>query len=535
MIKDVPKEYDEYESDNFDDSYTNFSSITIPKHHESPKKRKFEETTSDDDNEFGYESSSSSSSSDDDEEFLKPKRKIRKIGSNQMGKRAQKMYMKNLKIPNLMRSKIMKEVMSYLSYAHSPVLSFVRKVAGFTDHKMEFYIEDVPYEAKKFIDAYHLVNEEMALMGVYYELFFKIFEVVKPLEAVQTLMKKKESAEKLQIKINELKKSEEEEEGKSLEKTEKNLKKLKREIDVWKEVVIKKGDEDPTKDIPPQEPFGKYVVDKIGGSIFAVKSHHTKKFERVLGFHKQKFKKLEYFCKESFCPYVNIISSSIEGIFKDLDNFDKNIIRGQDISHKLTQPVQIGTKLTGSFDLSDEGLPKKWDIKDLDHDYFIERVRRSIFHHMRKMRVNLSKNKLYSHLKFGIPIRYKSTFEARVDEALQDVKGQCNDKDNLIRVETILKQDNVMIKFARLVSLYLRMGEFDWNARNDRGAYRAYRNKEGYREERNYILNWFRGMRFDGTRFVSYNELNPLGFITRTYDDGGIQRLGSLEHVLGIK
>jgi hypothetical protein len=526
MIQDMEVEED---SDNLDESYTNFSSITIPKDHlVSPRKRKFDETSSESDDD---ESSDSSSSSD--EEFRRPRRKIRKIGSNQMGKRAQKAYMRNLKVPNLMRSKIMKEIMSYLSYAHSPTLSFVRTVAGLTDHKMEFYLEDIPYEAKKFIDAYHLVNEEMALMGVYYELFFKVFETVKPLEAVQTLMKKQEEAEKLEIEIDK------EEEETEKEKKTKLQKQLKREIGVWQEHVYQKEKHDPTRP-PPEpplepEPFGKHIVDKIGGNILVVKSHHNKKFARVLRFHKQKLQNLGSFCKESYCPYVNTISPCIGRIVKEFDNFDKDVIQGQDITRKLTQPVLIGTKLTGSFDLTDVGLPKKWDVKNLDHDYFVERVRRSIFHHMKKMRTNLGKNKLYSHLKFGIPIRYKNTFTARVDEALENVKGQCNDKDNLITVETILKQNNVMMKFAKLVSLYLRVGEFDWNARKDKGVYRAYRNKEGYKEERNYILNWFRGMRFDGTQFVSYNELNPYGFIPQTYNGGGISRSGSLERVLGIK
>lgn len=396
----------------------------------------------------------------------------------------------------------MKELLQYLSFIHRPIFSFVRDVAGFTSKSLSDFLIDIPYNVNKYIRAYQLVNEEKLLMATYHDLFAKLFEYVGKMEASHEILGKYNEAKKKKTQIINLKKIIEEKKLKQEEHGDLDTKLAKAKVKI-KELTeqIEKLQEQLSEKERVISPENLKRIKKFDpGDVPSVEPVEKLLIKKVLNTHLINLRRINSALIDTKEIAFVELSKTMKNIGGDLNEMSNKLESGSFEESSITNRLIGRDVFSGTFNLQSS---RDWTNRDYDSAYFKEKTQKAIYYHLRRIRKDVDTDKIMKYIKFNLPIRWKENLTSQTTFALDKVKGSCNDRRNLITIEAILRQREVSIRFSKLVGILLNAEEFDKSSRQPGGKYHAEKVFEGrYKQEEYKILNWFRGMRYDGRSFV---------------------------------
>jgi len=460
----------------------------------------------------------------------RPQRKRRKYSndvSRQMEILANRSMKKSITVPSYIRREVLREVMEYFKVVYNPFYSFVRTIAGLTSKKFEDFLIDIPPQAKKFIQAYSLVDEERSIMSTYYNLFFKLFSSIKPLDAFNQVVKNREKIKKLRVKLS-----------KDQETQSSPIRVIQTPADqtVVQTVVQTITDlQEENKNLidvhnlpPPIDPVQKkrFIQNDIMND-----DNEDCEDETLIKFHSEKIGELINHVSDHDDNAISSMSYCLKNIVGDIEKLSRD-------EDEEIIPSMIGNDIiSGQFNI--RGRRREWEDKKFDHSYLIERIKKAIFFHMKKIRKSANTDKLQGFIKFGIPIKFKDTLISQVNSALEKVRAKCDDRNNLITINSVLNQNNVKMKFCELVAELIKSEEFDRETRRSTGKYHAVSYRNRYEEKIFSIMLWFRNLRFNGQKFVptrSFQGSNLIQYDNRRLSNNvGSYNVGGIEHLLGLK
>ncbi|MHA1681429.1 MAG: hypothetical protein ACTSUE_10495 [Promethearchaeota archaeon] len=453
-------------------------------------------------------------------------------------------YQSDKKRSKRLQSLVSKELTSYFNKLHSPIMKFVKNVAGATDKPINFYFSRPPEKLRAMLSGIAMMKEEKVMLLAYQDMFLpmlKMFEerynekssqflkkhLANARELERSLARSLKEGEGLRQKVGEQERKlgvlrgdvekskldEPEERGEPEEKLElvmteftKKLEKLKEEQD-RSNVEQERLKEELSRYISPGE-----------------NEPYRKRQARTTGFPgtgREGFQGVQagLFFDTADDDDTNVsVSSSITSDSQELFNNLRKILHDGGRNETEDKYLRHAAETMGTISAKigeTEGPQLFIGDPITGSGQSFQSMEEHIFGVVRNSLRNLSNRRHLDRMEvYG---NYATTTD-RIDRvmspaltlqkgfALDEVKRLCDDKDDKITFEEIFKDPSVMIRFARLVGFYLNKEEFDSVTRERRGVFHAHKNRVSYKEEIDELKVWFSNIRFHQGKFISSSD-----------------------------